>query len=734
MHPETKEEPKAEVKMLEAPKPYVFPFTMGADPEFTVVSGRRPMNAQDMFQTFFKGMQEGDHGYVVPGGNIGWDNHAATGELRPNPGTPRDVANNLKLMFAEAIKRMPFVDLTTLTISASTGGHIHLSIPDNLMRDLTNASPKWHAIERAVGTFLLMIMMGENSLSREMRRKFQNGNYGDLLDFRTDVKFTHPNGNPGYTLEVRGPTAEWITSEKIAIGTLAYMAIAWDYIITDKLKPIASVIFRSKLQAKDTVLPLMNNFANMQKMYLNKIKPFVRQHPAYKEYKNELELIMSPERTIQEKKRVHYSINEGWGLSSESKHIPTNRFLNEEAIEEATSKFPEGILRNMSQFAWNSDLHVEQFATALSKRCIALGWKPSHEYFLFGMKKGIDALIMRDEDGQFVAGEEVIKTQEDLKVMNKKFTRLNPKAAAIYGRILNHRTGEPMNDRDNHRVMIGIPYTMRQKGNVNPLIRLVVRFEKNPKAFSALVPEKLSETGGALKKIIEEEDIIEQGVQRAEQRGEAQRNLPAELQEEFEAEFRGEVGTDWSNEMREETAEIILNEVNRWDNTGISERELTAILHPGARKGVVEDVTMAKLITAITNAFQTGSRSERSDRVLDSQLLSAYLLLRSASVSGSTILSSRNSPFTHTIKYDGQRFDVSTNGVGTARVINSTELADMLGIGESSFAEFDRMLAQNRNVWLTVMLTRDLIPGTFQQDGQQVIINPGDEHPHFWSA
>lgn len=527
MTKEIKEAPK----LLAAPKPYDFGFTLGADPEFTTISGTRPIAAREILSTFFKDVQVktfGSHGggYDVKGGNIGWDGHAATGELRPLPGTPREVAQNMKDMFAETQRRIPFIDLSTLTVAGSTGGHIHLAIPENLTMEAINQTAKWRAIERAMASFMLLVIISENDFSRELRRR--TGNYGEILDFRYDQKFSYPSGAPGYTMEVRSPSAEWITTEKLAIGTLAYTAIAFDSIIKNKIGPLAGFIFENDTQAHNSIAPLIANFANLQRSYLNKIRPFIRKHEAYKDYKAELELVLNPENVKKAKQDTHYSVSEGWGLTKSARHIATKKFLAEESIEEATDKFPESVIRNLSQFAWNDDVNVESFATALSKRCIALGWKPHHEYFLFGMKKGIDEIVIRNEAGEFVAGHDVFKTIDDYRAFQDKFAKLENRVRPMYGQFIHPRTGEIVKDGELKRVMVGIPYSQRKKGDIRPLIRTILRFEKNTKAFTPLDTKKLSNEAGTLRKTLEHGEDVEKGVKAAIENGDQPRNVSSQ--------------------------------------------------------------------------------------------------------------------------------------------------------------------------------------------------------------
>lgn len=737
---------------------YSFPFSVGADPEFTVISGTRPMHAEDIFKTFFGEMKKGDHGFIVPGGNLGWDNHPATGELRPNPGSPEEVVANLRLIFAEAHKRMPFVDLTTLTVAAATGGHIHLSIPEELNNEASRKGAKWAAIERALGTFILLIMIGENNLSREMRRRFQGGNYGDLMDFRVDSKFQHPTGAPGLTLEVRGPTAEWVTSEKLALGTLAYIAIAWDNITKGNLKPIAEALFRNKTQAEESVAPMMNNFMNAQRTYLNKIRPFIRSHPAYHQYKNALELVMNPSRVIEEKKRMHYCINEGWGFTLASKHIPTNKFLNEEAIEEATSKLPEQIIRNLSQFAWNEDLHVEQFATGLSKRCIALGWKPTHEYFFFGLKKGFDSIIMRDEKGDFISGTEIAKTKEDLKVIKNKFDRLSSKAEPVYERVINPRTGDLANPRDNKRIMVGLPYEIRRRGNIRPLIRLVLQFEKNPKAFSALDASSLPEGASHLKEALLEEEKIERGVSSAIQRGEKAQQLPQDMANAALEELNERDPFTIRAGMSEDSWQAVRIRLNELDNLFSrnylpNEAAATDCIRSliGRRTAewpaIPNETVLGQVLMQLRDILMIlRSRAPGTDVpneiMVGRMQATCYLLCAAIGEQGGASLEQRRNGFSHeafriTSPTEENSYALRTSG-RTSRngTTGAAILTDLFGISNPEWrANVIRMLDEHADTRFVFRLNAD---GVREQVvigvNQTIYINPDDALPHVWNA
>lgn len=741
--------PKTEAKktpVTPAAKPYDFGFTLGADPEFTIISGTRPMHAMETFKTFFHDMKSDDVGYNFNSGNIGWDGHKQTGELRPKPGRPEDVTKNIKALFEETAKRMPFLDFTTLTVAGPTGGHIHLAVPEEFNHLLENNSPKWQGMQRALASFLILIMMGENRLSREMRKR--GGKYGAFMDFRYDRKFTHPSGAPGYTLEVRGPTAEWLTSEKIALGTVAFLAIAWDSILKGKLKPIAEIIFSSKAQAEEVIAPLLADYANLQRLYLNKIRPFIRNHEAYNQYKDVLELVLDPARVQETKKKHHYSIMEGWGLVTDPKKITLSDFTNQDKIEQATAAFPESVIRNLSQFAWNDDLNVQAFATDLGKRCIALGFKPQHEYFLFGLKKNFNEIVVRDELGQFVAGTKIMESKEDYEVMRKKFERLAPKAKPAYGRFLHPRSGELISDSELRRVMVGIPYDMRVRMDTKPLLKLILKLEKNPKEFPPLDINTLPEGPSKLKAALEHEEAVENGLKKAFEGA----DRPQEIQlshngrqadEEATAELiDGHLDdpdrTTYTDESLSLAESFLWNIIDALQNFNPTDDDIAAEYiedrmaenHAYFSIRPVDDNIRATIVSRIIEAYRNTDVLVTRDFLNTHTILTRYLMLVAARQSGNGSLAPRTANQSHEIRYDGN-YRLATPGhtANTARGLNISHLCDLLGIARA---------ASRRQLYTTlndgnpkaVMLDTQIPRGSIRIDERTIYVNPA--LPSIW--
>lgn len=721
-------------------KPYDFGFTLGADPEYTVIAGNRPMHAMEILQTFFgKDMTSRNDGYEIEGGNFGWDGHKQTGELRPSPAkTPAALVANLKAMFTEAHKRMPFIDLTTLTIAGPTGGHIHLAIPED-RTDILNSSTKMQAYQRGLSSFLLLIMFGENSLSREMRKR--GGNYGQITDFRVDPKFTWPSGNPGYTMEVRGATAEWISTEKIALGTIAFMAIAWDSLLRGKCEPIAEIIFKSTNQAKESIEPILANFASLQNLYLNKMRPFIRNHPAYPDYKDALELIMNPERVLEAKKAAHYSIYEGWGLGTSSKDLTASAMFKDDEIEDKTSRFPEQIIRNLSQFSWNDDINVQAFATAMGKRCMAFGWKPAHEYFLFGLKKGMDALILRDEAGRFFSGQEIVSTRQDYDVVNHKFDRLAPKAAPAYGKFIDPRSGMLTDNGELRRVMIGIPYTMRQKMDLRPLIRLVLKYEKNPKSLPLLVRDSLPEGESKIQRAVESEEQTEAQIDHALANGDKPREVHEETVERLQEErsHSGLVGGEAQPAFTASSSTLA------FARRGFE--LMQAITAPGLAESFTLQLVSGQITQQFVDIRDTSTRAEVAAGLatlirnvtagvdLNEALMASrsskvvtYLALVGLGQRGSASLGEAG--WSHRVRFVSPgTFQLSTNSITTNSINLSTAvLIDLLGLRADEQSRVINVIEANHGVTFTISKR-----STFVQSGANINIVTDDSKPHVWN-
>ena len=236
-----------------------FNFKIGADPEFSIILQNKRIEAnrtiteilktKKEFKALSNGFDLGKHG------NIGWDGAAQTGEIRPSAEySPDKVIKNLREIFNKFGKYMSIFELTTLSQFASIGGHIHFeaSGKENTKKQIN--------IHTQMASFYLPILMSENKINLSLRLK---QGYGTLSDFKYNELLNTPvtvEGPEGYylttkkviTYEFRTPSAEWLTTPKIAQATLAYLAVIYNEIINNpkNIKNFQNILLKSKLKQR----------------------------------------------------------------------------------------------------------------------------------------------------------------------------------------------------------------------------------------------------------------------------------------------------------------------------------------------------------------------------------------------------------------------------------------------------------------------------------------------------
>ena len=78
-----------------------FPFKLGADPEFSIMLKDNRIPADRILNILFKDLESTGSGFKIKkAGEIGWDGHSLTGEIRPAPAnTPRQLVENIRQLF-----------------------------------------------------------------------------------------------------------------------------------------------------------------------------------------------------------------------------------------------------------------------------------------------------------------------------------------------------------------------------------------------------------------------------------------------------------------------------------------------------------------------------------------------------------------------------------------------------------------------------------------------------------
>ena len=462
-------------------------FTLGADPEFNLESDGKQLHAEKTITAIFgknkKYKSHSSGGYKIEKtGGIGWDGHSETGEIRPDPAnTPEGIVANLQELFNIINKEIPSAQITTLSKFTALGGHIHFEIPSKT----EGKSPKMELVHKKLVSYLLPITLGENKINILIRNKSNYGYYCSNNAFRVENHFTKPNGEAGYTYELRIPSAEWITTPKIAKATLAYLACVYNEIINnpqnfnEKSKEIQ--IRTNKIGDAIQALAL-TEYKLLTNVLFAKIKENIKSFELYEEYKEDIEYILNPEQVLKDKIDINYNICKGWNLKEKEEEANKKDILSEKKfIEIAKTKDLES-MGKLITIDYNNDLNVKIFIDILQQKMAAFNWKLNKQYFFFGIRKGIDGYIIMDKDKKIIQGLEMAKTTSDKKTIEKIITNMYDKymseASSDIKTEINFATGK-IEKTKKDIVIMGIPYNERVKLNTKNFIETVYNTDKN---------------------------------------------------------------------------------------------------------------------------------------------------------------------------------------------------------------------------------------------------------------
>lgn len=439
-----------------------FPFNIGADPEFNIIFQDQQINAETLCRSILGKdkklkMDSSEMGYKIKeAGSIGWDGANATAEIRPAPAkNPNKIIENIQILFDAFTKNIQIYSLTTMSDKAPVGGHIHLEV-NNENSKLDNPR-KVNNIVKKISSFYTPIMLGEDIVNLQSR--IHQG-YGRMNDARKESK-----GENISTLELRSPTAEWLTTPKIAKSTLAYIAAVYHEILNHprNFNKSKEILIQSDLQSKALQDLAITKYFPITQMLINKIKKHIKTFEYYKHYKEEIDFILSPKKVIHEKKKNNYDIMEGWNLTNNRQ--PTKRnLLSEKQIANAALKIDIDQMIKSVEIQHNADTNIPDFIRALKYRIITFNWKLKNNYFIFGLKPGIPEYIVTDDTlTKYYTGYKMIKTRLDHRTIIDTF----------------HRMKDRFNPKSNKTsILIGVPYDKRIKLKIKEFIELIYNLEK----------------------------------------------------------------------------------------------------------------------------------------------------------------------------------------------------------------------------------------------------------------
>ena len=422
-----------------------FPFKIGADPEFNVILKDNRIPADKIMKLLFTEEAYTGTGYkIAKAGEIGWDGHSSTGELRPAPSNkPKELTKNIGQLFAAMNNKSQLFDISTCSDKAPIGGHIHLELPENMVRETT----KMTEIHKKIALFYIPVMLGEDLANSKLRMKH---GYGKLTDYNVQSV-----ANNTYTYEFRCPNAEWLTTPKIAQATLAYMATVYNEMMNnpDNVKNLKDIMIQNQSQIKALQELALTKYIMLVKSMLAKIKKHVRTFEYYEAYKEEINYIFTPQRILKDKEKVSFEITKGWKMAGNK--VPTKRaLLSEEKMKKLASKLPIDEITSAIAVPHNpDDTRCIDFAKSLKDRIIAYGWKMKRNYFVFGLRKGMKNYIVTNGNFELIIGEDV-KKGTDLDTVINIMSKMLSKYQNSIGRDLT------LEEKKN-LILVGIPYEKR---------------------------------------------------------------------------------------------------------------------------------------------------------------------------------------------------------------------------------------------------------------------------------
>lgn len=475
----TKKPTTTKSKKAVVTKNSVLPYKIGSDPEFLMFYGSRGLDASDIISNFFRNSTEvrsADSGYKIENvGVFGWDGASSTGELRPVATDNIEVmVKNIGTMLSKISEKMPFVDLTTLSIGSPIGGHIHL---DDFLHHLdgnrsngieVNNQREKTRVVRLMATYLMPVAASDHRVSAINR--LNSNNYGKLYDIRFEKK------GPAITAEVRGLTAEWMTTPKIAYATFAYLATVWHELKTRSLELSKDTnILRTEEHINQMHKMLLSDYKMIEETFCKHIHKQVKTFALYKQFQEEIDFICNPSLVMKEKERVGWNINNGWSLNTKTVKPTKSVLLGKKAVAQVmkTNDIPD-VERHFA-IPYNDDYNVAKFSTAISERIASVNWQLKNDYFLFGMMKGVEGYGVMNSAKEFFA----IPHNRAHHATNETFERMLSRAHnrnIFRGARIDPKNGsirEPMKNL----IIIGIPYKERSVDDTRSLIEIIWKIE-----------------------------------------------------------------------------------------------------------------------------------------------------------------------------------------------------------------------------------------------------------------
>ena len=400
-------------------------FRIGCDPEFTLFSNKQKLTAQPIIENLNQASRYG---------KISTDNHKETGELNPNPTeSPQELTYNIYALLQTIKNQLPQTEILTSCKKGWIGGHIHLDITNNINRIWNKQIAQ--NINRILNFFWLLPAMNENPVNTIIRQQL-----GYASPHKLDDRYKENGQN---TYEFRLPNAEWITYPKLCEATLAYIATIWHEISYGKLLQKAPNIIAVNPRQLDLLYEsVIQNYKPIKEHLAKIIYQTVKEFQLYKKFKKEINYITNFKKIIETKEQLNYDAGIGWQKEDLwFNQIPKITIPNTINYQANGLSLP---------IYYNNDYNMEWIKQEITKNIIENNIKLETPLSLYGLKMGIETYLITNLNG-VAEGKEIIKTHNDLEHIRD-----------INQKILSRSTRKA--------IAIGIPYSHRQNGYIDPLI------------------------------------------------------------------------------------------------------------------------------------------------------------------------------------------------------------------------------------------------------------------------
>lgn len=444
-----------------------FPFKIGADPEFNILIQDRHFKAESLFRSLFSSkLTAKEMGFSVPrAGAIGWDGNPDTGELRPLPAdSPEALVGNIRELIKTIVNANKIFELSTLSDMGTVGGHIHLDLPPcQSQSEAQNLAMKIH---KKLSSLYIPLILGEDLVNLRTRSR---GSYGKITDWRIDQL-----NNNKWLYEFRVPSAEWLTTERTALATIAYVATVYNEIINHpkNFSKLSRLVFKNEKQGLALQELASSHYMMLNESVTGKIKRNIKSFEFYPQYREEIDFVLTPAKVLKEKQEAGFNMTKGWKMVNYKR--PSKRQLFARVSDKQLKSLPNlDMMTQIVPIKFNPDINVADFVSVLKQKIAVLDWKLDHIYFFFGLKQGIEDFIIKNKDGEYLYGQEQIKTRADLSEMDKTFRRMDQKFP-----YLNTRAAGKLENENKQYILIGIPYQLRLALKPREMLERVYEIEK----------------------------------------------------------------------------------------------------------------------------------------------------------------------------------------------------------------------------------------------------------------